>query len=96
MTDLANRELTAEDKNKLDRLQAILAMFAEINKIIDIPMMGVMALVCRHEGEREHQGTHSANAWVPPVRRVSAYLGFRGGHRRRAVPGAWPHGATRR
>jgi hypothetical protein len=51
MTDVANRELTAEDENKLDRLQAILAMFAEINKIIDIPMMRVMALVCRHEGE---------------------------------------------
>jgi hypothetical protein len=32
-------------------LQAILAMFAEIDKIIDIPMMRVMALVCRHEGE---------------------------------------------
>jgi hypothetical protein len=51
MTDMANRELTAEDENKLDRLRAILAMFAEINKIIDIPMMRVMALVCRHEGE---------------------------------------------
>jgi hypothetical protein len=47
----ADRELTAEDENKLDRLQAILAMFAEINKIIDLPMMRVMALVCRHEGE---------------------------------------------
>jgi hypothetical protein len=51
MTDVANRELRAEDENKLDRLQAILAMFAEINKIIDIPMMRAMALVCRHEGE---------------------------------------------
>ena len=45
---MAENELTADEKSKLDRLLAILASFAELDKIMDLPTMRVLASVYRH------------------------------------------------
>jgi hypothetical protein len=50
-TDTAERELTADDANKLDRLLAILTEFDGLDRLMDLPMMRVLAAVCRYDGE---------------------------------------------
>jgi hypothetical protein len=47
---MAEKELTADKMDKLDRLLAFLASFAEVDQVMDLPMMRVLALVCRHDG----------------------------------------------
>jgi hypothetical protein len=47
---MAGRELTADDKDRLDRLLVVLAEFAKLNERMDLPMMRVLTTVCRREG----------------------------------------------
>jgi hypothetical protein len=50
-----DRELTAEDENKLDRLLAILAEFDGLDRLMDLPMIRVLAAVCRYDGEEARE-----------------------------------------
>jgi hypothetical protein len=52
---MSDEDLTPDEKSKLDRLLAILASFAELDKIMDLPTMRVMASVYRHDGAEQEE-----------------------------------------
>jgi hypothetical protein len=48
---MADADLTEEEEDKLDGLMGAMAMFVTMDPLMPLPMIQVMLLVCRYEGE---------------------------------------------
>jgi hypothetical protein len=59
--------LTAEDEKKLDRLLAILTEFDGMDRLMDLPMMRVLAAVCRYDGAEARELSPRLGDYALPV-----------------------------